>query len=235
MDSVSNVLGIDKVNMDGKLICIEEQHDTNANFVLSSIISNALKRNYEICFVLFHNTMNHYHNMGTKFGYNLTLLKEKGKVTIIEPMKIIAFNMEYIYEQTANNIVHDIFVIIKSELDKIIQSNEHVVIIIDDLSHIYNFGCNLKESISLIEYYNVSQLCVVMHTYKDENSFSNILTHGLKYIAHLFIKTEPLETGYSSNASGNITINWKIDDVRIKYNWPEIVKYKFTHPVHRLY
>ena len=232
MDSVSNILGIDKVNMDGKLICIEEQHDTNANFVLSSIISNALKRNHEICFVLFHNTMNHYHNIGMKFGYNLTLLREKGKVTIIEPMKIVAFNLEYIYEQTTNNIVHDIFVIIKTEYDKIVQNNKHVLIIIDDLSHIYNFGCNLKKSMyymrylrSLIECYNISQLCVVTHTYKDENSFPNVLAHGLKYIAHLFIKTEPLETGYSSDASGNITIHWKMDDVRIKYNWPKVMKY----------
>lgn len=234
MDSISNILGIDKVNMDGKLICIEEQHDSNASFLLSCVIFNALKKNYRICFILFHNTMNHYHNMGVKFGYNLMLLKEKHKVTVIEPMKFIVSNMGYTCEQTANNIIHDIFLTIKNEYDKIVQNNEPVTIIIDDFSHIYNFGCNLRESTyyvrylrSLVEYYNKSQLCIITHTYKDEpkNSVSNIFAYGLKHMADLFVKIEPLETGYSSDVSGNITINWKMDDIRTKYNWSEVARY----------
>ncbi|OAD55625.1 hypothetical protein WN48_04501 [Eufriesea mexicana] len=80
---------------------------------------------------------------------------------------------------------------------------------------------------SLLEHYHMSQLCIVTHTYKDDQKIclSNILTRSLNYMAHLFIKIEPLETGYSNDASGNITINWRIDDIRKKYNWPEIVKY----------
>ncbi|XP_043792012.1 uncharacterized protein LOC122714602 [Apis laboriosa] len=234
MDSVSNILGIDKVNMSGKLILIEEQHDSNANFLLNSVIFNALKNNYGICFVLFHNTMNHYHNMGMKFGYNLTLLKEKHKITIIEPIKMIACNMEYIYEPTKNCIINDVFIIIKNECEKMMQSNESVLIIMDDLNHIFNFGVNLREAMyyvrylrSLIEHYNTVQLCIVTHIYKDElkNSFSNIFAQTLKYIAHLFIKIEPLKTGYSSDISGNLIINWRIDNIRIKYNWPQISKY----------
>ncbi|KYQ53745.1 hypothetical protein ALC60_05263, partial [Trachymyrmex zeteki] len=42
---------------------------------------------------LCHNTFGHYHNIGMKFGYDLLNLKEKGQVTIVEPMKIIASNV----------------------------------------------------------------------------------------------------------------------------------------------
>ncbi|CAL7933047.1 unnamed protein product [Xylocopa violacea] len=234
MDSVSNILGIDKVNMDGKLIVIEERHNSNANFLLSAIVSNALKKNYEICFVLFHNTFNHYHNMGMKFGYNLSLQKEKGKVVVIEPMKIIASDIERIHKQPTNDILKDVFVIIKNECQKIMQDNKPVIIIIDDVSHFSNLKCDLRESVyylrylrSLVERYNMSHICIVTHTYKDDlkDCTSNIIAHGLQQMAHLFVKTEPLESGYSSDASGNITVNWRTSAVTTKYKWPEAARY----------
>ncbi|XP_017882221.1 elongator complex protein 6 [Ceratina calcarata] len=234
MDSVCNTLGIDKVDMNGKLTLIEEQHNSNANFLLSSIIFNAVRKNYGICFVIFHNTFNHYHNVGMKFGYNLTSLKEKGKVTVIEPMKAIVLNMECTKEQPTSTI-RDIFMTIKSECDKM-KDCTSVLIIIDDISHFHNFGCDLKESMYYVRYLRsflghspLFQLCIVAHTYKNELKACapNIFVNGLKRMAHLLVKTEPLQTGYSSDASGNITINWRTNNVRIKYNWPETAKYMY--------
>lgn len=232
-DSVLNVLGIDKVNMDGKLLLIEEQHDSNANFLLSSVISNALKKDYKICFVLFHNTFNHYHSVGMKFGYNLTLLKEKGNVMVIEPMRIIASDMHTIYDQDTT-IEHNLFLFINNECRRMTKENEHIIIIIDELNHLYNLGFDLKKSLfcmrylrSLVEYNSTSQLCVVTHTYKHElqDCTLNTFAHVLKHMAHLHVKVEPFETGYTSDASGKLTINWKRDFVRAKYNWAETAKY----------
>ncbi|CAK9814676.1 Elongator complex protein 6 [Anthophora quadrimaculata] len=243
MDTVSNILGIDKVNMDGKLILIEEQHDSNANFLLSSIILNALKKNYGICFVLFHNTFNHYHSIGMKFGYNLTLLKEKGKVTIIEPMKILASDMHHMCKQAPNNIMHDVLAIIKNEYHSMIRDNKPVIILIDDLSNFYNLGFNLKESIyfirylrSLIKDYSTSQLCIITHTYKykSQSCISTTFAHSLKHMAQLFILVEPFQTGHCSDASGKIAINWRIDTIRTKYNWPEIARYIYKLSDHHV-
>ncbi|XP_033329194.1 elongator complex protein 6 [Megalopta genalis] len=249
MDPVSNILGIDKVNMDGKLILIEERHNSNANFVLNSVILNALSDNNGICFVLFHNTFNHYHNVGMKFGYNLKVLKAEGKVNIIEPMKIIGSNMESrnneetckLHETSikeisdvTNSISDSLFRIIKNEYYEMKKYHKNVIIVIDDMSHLYNLGFTLRESMcylkllrSLIECDNTSQLCVAIHTYDDklQNCMANIAVPILKYMAHLFVMIDSFETGYSSDVSGKITINWRIDHIRKEHNWSEISRY----------
>nr|XP_034173828.1 elongator complex protein 6 [Osmia lignaria] len=230
MDSVLDTLGIDKVNIDRKVILIEEQHYSNANFLLSAIISHALKKDYGICFVLFHSTFNHYHNVGMKFGYNLSLLKEKDKVTFIEPIKINAPDMDNIYKETINKVIDNLFITIKNKYNKMKTDNKPVIIIIDDLSHLYNFGFNLKQCMyyirclrSLIEHDDTSELCIMTHAYKHEGSDTFI--DILKYMAHLFVMVEPLKTGHSNDATGIMTVNWRVDSIRRKRNWPEVAKY----------
>lgn len=236
MDAVSNAIGIDRVNMDGKLILIEERHDSSANFLLTCVISNAVKNNYGICLVLFHDTFNHYHNTGMKFGYNLTLLKEKGKVTVVEPMKVVASNVECSREKPSTDILRDILVTIETEYRSVAKNNQPAIIVSDDLSHLCSFGCDLRQCVyyarcltSLVQRSDAAQLCVLTHTYKIESpdSLSNTLARCLARMAQLFLKTEPLETGYSSHASGNLTVNWRIDAVRAKYSWPELSRYMY--------
>ncbi|KZC07330.1 PREDICTED: elongator complex protein 6 [Dufourea novaeangliae] len=250
MDPVTNVLGIDKVDMGGKFILIEERPNSNAHFVLNSIIINALNKNYGICFVLFHSTFNHYHNVGMKFGYNLTMLRAEGKVNLIEPMKIIASNIQCTVDEETHKlqeadtkVTPNISSIINDSLCRTIRNgyyemtkNNHVVIVIDDLSHLYNLGFTLRDSMyclryirSLIEHDNTSQLCIVIHTYERElqSCIANVAADTLKHMAHLFVIIDSLETGYSSDMSGKITINWRIDCIRRTHNWSEISKYLY--------
>ncbi|XP_076220849.1 elongator complex protein 6 isoform X2 [Nomia melanderi] len=251
MDPVCNILGIDKVNVDGKLILIEERHNSNANFVLNSVILDALNRNYGICFALFHNTFHHYHNVGMKFGYNLTVLRAEGKVRVIEPMKIIESKMrsrndERTYDMqgtdvnvtynVSNDINDSLFGTITDEYHKMKKSHKHVIIIIDDLGHLYNLGFTLKDSMSyvrflrsLIEHDIASQLCIAIHTYKCElqNSIANRSVHILKHMAHLFVKIDSFKTGQSNDVSGKITINWRVDRIRNEHKWSEISKYMY--------
>lgn len=241
MDPVSNILGIDKVNMDGKLIVIEERHNSNANFVLNSVVLNALNNNNGICFILFHNTFNHYHNVGMKFGYNLKVLRTEGKVHIVEPMKIIASNLQSRNNEETNlasDVTSDLsdilFRSIKDEYCEMKKSG-NVTIVIDDLSHLYNLGFTLKDSMcylkllrSLIECDNAS-LCIAIHTYDSrlQNCSANVAVNILKYMAHLFVMIDSLETGYSNDITGKITINWRIDHIRTEHNWPEVSKYMY--------
>ncbi|XP_076644230.1 elongator complex protein 6 [Halictus rubicundus] len=249
MDPVSNILGIDKVNMDGKLILIEERHNSNANFVLNSVILNALSNNNGICFILFHNTFNHYHNVGMKFGYNLKVLKAEGKVDIIEPMKIIGANLQSrnnddtcklqetnikVTSDITSDLSDSLFRIIKNEYCEM-KKSQNVTIVIDDLSHLYNLGFTLKDSMcylkllrSLIECDNTS-LCIAIHTYdsKLQNSSANVAVHILKYMAHLFVMIDSFETGYSSDVTGKIAVNWRVDHVRREHNWSEISRYMY--------
>ncbi|XP_076161469.1 elongator complex protein 6 [Ptiloglossa arizonensis] len=254
MDSISNKLGIDMVNMDRKLILIEEQGNVNASFLLSSMIFDALKNDYGICFVLFHNTYNHYYNVCMKFGYDLKFLREDDKIQIIEPMKIIANTMQCTNEETSHNlntpitnlssnnnedIIHNLFTLITRKYNEMILHKKRAIIVIDDLSHLFNLGLNLRETMYFVRYLRSlvehnkqcqCQLYVLVHTYQCElsNYFPNIFINGLKHMAYLFIKVEPFKTGQFRDVSGLITLNWQTGCETRQFNLPQIVRYMYA-------
>lgn len=179
MESVYSTLGIDRVDMHGRIVLIEEQHGSDANFLVNAFISNALKKNYGLCFVLFHNTFSHYYNIGMRTGYNLMALKEKGKVTLVEPMKELVCNINEMCKDidvtTVNNmilsgsdtkisnsnednkstgikVVHNLFKLLKESCNEMTKQNESILIIIDDISHLCNLGLSLKDSAYFVRY-----------------------------------------------------------------------------------
>ncbi|KAK2586289.1 hypothetical protein KPH14_001542 [Odynerus spinipes] len=250
MQSVCGTLGIDRVDMRGKIVLIEEQHGCDANFLVSALISNALKKNYGLCFVLFHNTFDHYHNISMRTGYNLTALKEKGKVAVVESMKELVCNINAMCMdidkkvQNSNednkcsgmNVVHNLFKLLKESYNEVEKESESVLIIIDDISHLFDLGLSLRDSLyfvryirSLMESHSTTQLCIVAHTYEGDlqSCVPDVVCNSLKYMAHLILVVEPLKTGHSSDASGKVTVCWNIDSVRSEYHWTERMIYLY--------
>ncbi|XP_047359649.1 elongator complex protein 6-like [Vespa velutina] len=179
MDSICNTIGIDRVDMHGRMVLIEEQHGSDANFLVNALISNALKKDYGICFVLFHNTFSHYHNVSMRSGHNLMTLKEKGKVTLVEPMKELMNNINGIYMDTdtidvSNRIFFDLnmkvsdnskdnrlngmtvvdnmFKLLRDSYNEVANQNKTVLIIIEDISHLSDLGLTLKDSMYYVRY-----------------------------------------------------------------------------------
>jgi len=249
---VCNILGIDRVNMDGKTILIEEQHGTNANFLVNAILSHVLKRmDAAVCLVLCHNTFGHYHNIGMRFGYNLFNLKEKDQVTVVEPMKIIASNvtnmckdftngMETIIPDTTSmghiDIAHKLFTFIREKYDEAAKFTESVILIIDDINHLLDLGFGIRDIMyftrylrSFIASYPLSQLYILAHVYHGNPHISNpnMVANVLKHMAHLCIMTQSFKTGHSSDTSGKLIVHWKTDSVRSKYHWAEKTTYLF--------
>lgn len=251
MEMVCNTLGIDRVNMDGKMILIEEQHGTNANFLLNAVLSHALKKSQAVCLVLCHNTFGHYHNVGMRLGYNLLALKEKGQVTVVEPMKIVASNIvdtckdptdkkEIVIPDAIStehtDIVRKLFTYIKESYDEAAQFKESVVLIIDDINHLLDLGLSVHDTMYFVRYLRSfiashfsSQLCILTHMYQwdSQTSDADAVANMLNYMAHLCIATKPFKTGHSSDTSGKLIIRWRIDSVRLKYHWPEETTYLF--------
>lgn len=250
MGMVCNVLGIDRVNMDGKTILIEEQHGTNANFLVNAILSHALKRtNVAVCLVLCHNTFGHYHNIGMRLGYNLLHLKEKGQVIVVEPMKIIASNIADVCKDITNgtetiisdttsighiDIAHKLFTCVKEKYNEAARFNESVVFIIDDINHFLDIGLSIRDTMYFMRYlrsfvtsYPLSQLCILAHVYQEnlQTSDADMVANALKHMAHLCVTTQPFKTGHSSDDSGKLIVHWKTDSIRSKYHWAE----KTTH------
>lgn len=249
MEMVCNTLGIDRVNMDGKIILIEEQHGTNANFLVNAILSHALKQMNVVCLVLCHNTFSHYHNIGMRLGYNLLALKEKGQVTVVEPMKIVTTNIADIRKDSVDkekmiipdagsaeniDIAHRLFTCVREKYEEAAKFDESVVVIFDDINHLLDFGFSVHDVMYFVRYlrsflalHPSSQLCILTHTYQDNSQTSNtdVVTNALKHMVHLCVTTQPFRTGHSSDASGKLTIHWRIDSIRSKYHWAE----KTTH------
>lgn len=178
-DSVHSALGLDKVDIRGKLILIEEQHGSDANFITSSILSNALEKNHGICLVLFHSSFGHYHNVGMKLGYNLNVLKERGQVIIIEPTKTlsnIVDDLDHDSVDTAStdidkskrvlsdisgcakaiernkHLVYQLFVLLYNECYEMMKGNKSVAIIIDDISHMFDMNFIIQDVWYYVKY-----------------------------------------------------------------------------------
>ncbi|GAB1862239.1 Elongator complex protein 6 [Camponotus japonicus] len=221
MEMVCNTLGIDRVNMNSKVILIQEQHGTNANFLVNAILSHALKQTNAICLVLCHNTFGHYHNIGMRLGYNLLALKEKGQVTVVEPMKIIASNIADMCKDSMDkekmiiptvasteniDIAHRLFTCVREKYNEAAKFAEPVVFIFDDINHLLDFGLSVHDVMYFI-------------------SNTDVVANALKHMAHLCVTTQPFRTGRSSDASGKLIVHWRINSVRLEYHWAE----KTTH------
>ncbi|KAH0952066.1 hypothetical protein HN011_008175 [Eciton burchellii] len=250
MEMVCKTLGIDRVNMGGKMILIEEQHGTNANFLVHSVLSHALKKAEAVCLILCHNTIGHYHNIGVRFGYNLLSLKDKGQVTVVDLMKIIINDIANMCIVSVNekeiipdvvptkhaDIAHKLFMHVKEKYEEASKFNSSVVLIIEDLNHLLDLGLGVRDTMYFMRYlrsfltlYPTSQLCILMHAYQEasQHSDTDMIVNALKYMAHLCITTEPLKTGHSSNASGKLIVQWRVDTIRSMFNWMERTTHLF--------
>ncbi|KAL0108847.1 hypothetical protein PUN28_014160 [Cardiocondyla obscurior] len=250
MATVSSILGIDRINMDGKTILIEEQHGTNANFLINAILSHGLKRtNAAVCLILCHNTFSHYHNIGMRLGYNLINLKEKGQVTVVEPMKLVASNVTDISKNFIDeteviipystsvkhmDIVHKLFAHVKEKYEEAAKFTESVIIIIDDINNFSNLGLDVRDTMyfmrcltSFVTLHPSTQLCILAHKYQESVQISNanMIVNTLKHMAHLCVTTQPFRTGHSSDTSGKLTVHWNTNSIRSKYHLIE----KTTH------
>ena len=260
-DSVCSALGIDRVDLRGKLTLIEEQHGSDANFLLNSFISSSLEKSQGICLVLFHNTFGHYHNVGMKLGYNLNVLRERGQVSVVEPMKLIASNIHDLGHDSVDaanvdfnekspeedlgvpdimkldaNLVRKLFLPLRNQIYELLKHRESVIVIIDDLSHLFDLRMSLRDVWffvrylrSLMEFEQSLSVCILTHTYKaDPDSCQpDLIAVGMKHISQLIIVVEPLSTGHAKDVSGKMNVRWKMDSIRTKYNWPEKTSYLF--------
>lgn len=259
-DAVCSALGIDRVDLRGKLTLIEEQHGSDANFLVNTFISSSLQKSQGICLILFHNNFGHYHNIGMKLGYNLNVLRERGQVSVLEPMKLIRRNIHDLghdsvdaanveFDETDSDdisglsvmergptIVRKLIEPLKRKISDLLKNQDSVMVIIDDLSHLFDLQMNIRDVWffvryirSFVEFEQSLSMCILTHTYKaDPDSCQpDLIAVGLKHIAQLIIVVEPLSTGLAKDVSGKMNVRWKMDSIRTKYNWPEKLSYLF--------
>ncbi|KAJ8683605.1 hypothetical protein QAD02_019397 [Eretmocerus hayati] len=247
MQEVKEAIGLDKVDLSGKLLLIREHHKTNANFILNSIISHCKDENSMTCLLLFHNTFGHFHNIGMKLGYNLRK-ESTSRVKVVEALKIISKNIHQIsgvqcddpprfdIGNNNNDLVQKLAQVVKTEFFNASKEydSQKIYIIIDDLSHLFDMGLEtedvwlfIRHLRSLVEQEPSLVMCIATHVYEatEELCQSNVLAMSLQYFAELVVDVLPLGSGYSKDISGKMIVSWKSPIERLKFRWPE----KSTH------
>jgi hypothetical protein len=241
--SVCSALGTDKENLVGKLIAVEEYHGINGNFVINCLIAEQVQKGGGVCLVALHNSFGHYHNVGTKLGYNLRQLQEKGCVESIEVLKLLNGSLNTVNERGSQqnilfdneeNTVRNLFHLIEEKAKKLLQNNELVSLVIDDLSDLLYLGIPLKEVLSFFQYCRSlldSQpglsLVVLAHNAEGDEE-QNLLTAGLSHVADMTVTICGLKTGQSSDVSGAMkVIHRRWDEPVVAHEWNEQNLYHF--------
>jgi uncharacterized protein YaaQ len=240
--SVWRALGIDKENWVGKLIAVEEYHGSNGNFVLNCLIAERIHKDGAVCLVALHNSFGHYHNVGTKLGYNLHQLQEKGYVENIEVMKLLSGSLNSALEDGTENFlfgkeenaVRNLFYLIEEKIKKLVQQRRPVSLVIDDLSELLSLGITVKEVLSFLQYCrslleSQPDLSLVVLTHVAEgDEEQHLLSAGLCHVADITVTVSGLKTGQSTDVSGAMkVIHRRWDQPVIADEWNKQNLYHF--------
>lgn len=206
---VISAIGLDVSSDQGGIIGIREEYGSDAHFVLSCLLSKYIQSEYNICFVTLHHSFNHYHNVGMKLGYNLSTFKEKGIIKTVEPMKLLlngecSFQSYEILKQTLVNEI-------ENNVEDMLKADKRVLIIIDDLSHLFDLDFSLQEVLLLIKrvkrlihrsplHYAILNVHVAS---ENDVVVANLVQHS----SDIHVVISPLKTGFSSNVSGKMEIS----------------------------
>ncbi|KAL3272876.1 hypothetical protein HHI36_014338 [Cryptolaemus montrouzieri] len=220
--NLNPLLAAIKLTPKDKIVSVKEVGIADSNFIITHLIKKIFQNNEKLCFVTFHNTLNHYQIVGKKLGYDLTGKVTSGDAVILDMLKLIEENIlneDYGFVENTGAFIENLFRDIEQKTEVLANSKsnqEHTYLVIDDLSHLLDLGisiefiirfitwcCNLKDdSISVIVNNHVS-------TYEANGDLlpkDIILSNSLSYISDLDIQVSPLKTGRSNEVSGIITL-----------------------------
>ncbi|RZB40059.1 DUF2348 domain containing protein [Asbolus verrucosus] len=196
-----------------KIISIKESGNIDSNFIITHLIKQILLENNKLCFVILHNTLGHYHNVGKRLGYDFLKRVEDGCIRTIEPLKDIVEDIgnetNYLIDDK-EQIVKALFTNIKNSIEELAAATPNrVYLIIDDISHLLDLGIDLKYIISFINYclslVNDDRISVVINTHVCSKS-DEIICNNLNYVSDVIIEVLPLKTGFSREVTGVMNV-----------------------------
>lgn len=213
MVSLNPVLASLDIKASDKIISIKENGNIDSNFIITHLIKQILLENNKLCFVVLHNTLGHYHNVGKRLGYDFLKKVEDGTIRTIEPLRDIAEDIgnesKYLIEDK-ELIVKDLFTNINNHIQELVASTPNrVYLIIDDISHLLDLGIDLKYIISFINcclgLVNNDKISVVVNTHVC-GKLDEIICNNLNYVSDVVIEIFPLKTGISREVTGVMNV-----------------------------
>ncbi|XP_022207258.2 elongator complex protein 6 [Nilaparvata lugens] len=132
-------LGLDKENLDQKLVFVIERHGSHACFMLSSLISLGLQSEAAILLLSLHHREKHYEKICSRLGINLTLEKQRGRFVGCYP------DMHNAAGETMKTVLKRTFLKLKNDLETLKKLKNRVFLIVDDISDLLLVGCELRD------------------------------------------------------------------------------------------
>ena len=152
--------------------------------------------------------------MGVKLGLNLLKLRQTGRVTFYDGLKLIP----KLFEESESDI--EIVKKIYDDIKAVV--SEDTLIMVDQVSLLLHLGIDTKNVYALCHYLSLLPLKIlnvqlVLRMFESNNADNN-LVNQVHRLGVLNIKVEGLQTGLSRDVSGVITFNFKDkDDIKLQY------------------
>lgn len=190
---------------------LEENIGVSASFLINCILSQRLKvPNNKIILCCCHQSFEHYNNAGLRLGYNLNTYKENKRITTIEPFEDISINYlssKYL-DQNSVNVFNYFKESITATLRKF-DTTSKIILIIDDLSFLTDFGVNEQELVQFIKFLRelkneFIELCLILKINTSEafEIFSNFMRDE----ADMTILIEKMKSGNFREVDGKLSI-----------------------------
>lgn len=205
---VISCLHLDK-GLFNKLIIIKELNGCDSSFIISCVLNYCIKNRNAVLIVSTHNSLYHYQNVGLKMNYNLQTNIESGYVEF--------YNMG---EEAVNNLLMednpkaDLLIRIKEKILSMQQKHKEVNVIVDGISHLFDFQYTLREInsfckviIDLVKKNSNTFILFQCNTILDDE-LTSIISSLLSHKAHTLVEVENLPSGLSTDVSGHLTIKY---------------------------
>ncbi|XP_068631892.1 elongator complex protein 6 [Battus philenor] len=206
---VVSVLELDKVIASSRALVIKEINNCDGSFITSSILGHFIKNKKAVLIISTHNSIKHYQNVGLKMNYNLNRGMDNGYIEFYN------IGDEYVNKMLKNEylVVEKLFQSIKNKFECLQMKHGSVNVIFDGVSHFLDMHFNLREVnmlcsmiIDLTRSYNSLFICQC--NVASEHDVTQCLANLLSHKAYMVLEVENLASGWSTDASGHLTIKY---------------------------
>lgn len=189
-------------------VLIRESTDIDASFLVSSIIGQQLKAaspQSKIVLVSAHHSFNHYQCVGMRVGYNLSQVRDRGRLKVVDVLKLVHEDLLQLDDQLAESIYQRIV----NELQDVPEA-EDCCLIIDDVSMLRTISESDDLVIRFVEKVKALQgsrtghmSCVIkLNTY----DIFPVVANNLDSRSAITINVDSLRTGRFKEVDGRITV-----------------------------
>lgn len=192
-----------------RFVFLREDSGVDGTFVISSILGQRLKvQNTGTILLCLHNTFQHYSSAGIRLGYNLSMSRDRGALTVIEPIADVAANLfDSVYLRgNEDEILETLWSSVEQAVSQQLAASKHTVtLIVDNLSWLIDLGVRENSIVNWcrkLAYHAPEKLSVVVKI--NTCQLFDVLCCNLEDLADVEVQIIKLKSGAFKEVDGRI-------------------------------